>query len=118
MPLSMPRLLLCLLALLPAVTSGCLINSDGDRIIRRSEARREVAFESEEGLVRFQKAVRQRSGYNERYVGRSSFAIPFLISVDRKRILSENAWYNDQVTAADVDGDDQLSDAEVEAYTG
>lgn len=118
MPFPRKNVLLCLMFLIPPLAGGCLINADGDRIVRRSEARRDITFESEEGLVRFQKAVRQRSGYSERYVGRSSFAIPFLIAVDQKRVLSENAWYNDQVTAADVNGDGELSDAEVEAYTG
>jgi hypothetical protein len=118
MPCLRKTTLICLTCVVNPLSTGCLINSDGDRIVRRSEARRDISFETEEGLVRFQKAVRERSGYNERYLGRSSFAIPFLISADRKRILSENAWYNDQVTATDVNGDGELSDAEVEGYLG
>ena len=112
------RLLVSALSLLPLLGGGCLINAGGESVVRRSEQRRRVEFESEEGLIRFQQTVRQRGGRNERYMGRSEFAVPFLISVDKKRVLSENAHYNDEVAAADVNGDGELSDAEVRAYSG
>ena len=109
-----PTFALLALALLPL--AGCLINAGGDAIVRRSEKRVAVNFESEQGLIDFQQAVRRRGDANGRYLGDSKFAIPFLINVDQRRVLSENAFYNDQVRAADVDGNATLSDAEVRAY--
>ena len=107
-----------MLALLALPTAGCLINAGGDAIVRRSEHRQTVNFESERGLIDFQTAVRRRGDENGRYLGDSKFAIPFLIDVDQRRVLSENAFYNDQLKTADVNGDGTLSDAEVRAYAG
>ena len=109
---------LLLAAFVPALLplAGCLINAGGDAIVRRSEDRVAVNFESEPGLVGFQQAVRLRGDEDGRYLGKSQFAIPFLIDVDQRRVLSENAFYNDQVKAADVNADATLSDAEVRAY--
>ena len=106
----------CLAAALAVGSGGCLINAEGERIVRRSEDRKAVEFESERGLIDFQQTVRRRNTRLSRYEGEGSFAVPFIIAVDQTRILSENAFYNDQVRAADVNADGTLSDAEVRAY--
>ena len=107
--------LACILA---AGAGGCLINAEGERIVREKEPRRTIDFESETGLERFQQAVQQRGSWSSRYQGESSFGIPFIIGIEQRRVISENAFYNDQVTAADVNGDGTLSDAEVRGYAG
>lgn len=106
-----------LLATASLLLGGCLINAHGDRIIRRDDTRVDAFFESEEGLIDFQSTVRRRMTHGNRYLGRSEFFIPFIIEIDQDRILSRTAFYNDQVEFADLNGDGQLSDAEVTAYT-
>ena len=111
-------LTLALACPLAAVAGGCLINAEGERVVRNNEARRTVQFESDTGLEQFQQTVRMRGSWASRYQGESSFGIPFIIGVEQRRVISENAFYNDQVSAADVNGDGVLSDAEVRAYSG
>ncbi len=114
----MPRRLattLCLAAGCLA-TAGCLFNADGERIVRGNEERTSVAFESEQGLVDFQSTVRARNTYSARRQGENAVAIPFILSIDQTLVLSSDAFYNDEVCAADINGDGTLSDAEVRAY--
>ena len=111
------RLALCAAAsLLAATSAGCLFSSTGERIVRPDEGRRTVAFESEQAMIDFQSAARLRDTYGARRQGEHQVAIPFILLVDETRVLSESAFYNDQIAAADLDGDGTLTDAEVRAY--
>jgi len=97
---------------------GCLINSASEKVIEPDAPRTTVRFESEKGMAAFQKESekRYRAGGGER--GSGAFAIPFVIAVAEKRVLSENAFYNTQVLKADVNGDGTISDAEARVYAG
>ena len=113
------RLALCAAASLLAATSGgCLFNATGEKVVRGREERRKIDFESEQALVDFESTVRRRDTSMTRNQGQSQVMIPFILYVDQTRVLSSNAFYNDEVAAADVDGDGILSDAEVRAYCG
>lgn len=117
-PMQLRGLLFLAAGTLVATSAGCLIMADGERIVRDEEERLPVEFESEQGLIDFQTAVRRRGTPGARYEGEGSFMIPLIIAVDQTRILSQDAFYNDQVRAADVNRDGTLSDAEVTAYVG
>ncbi len=52
----------------------------------------------------------------ERSASSSGLSIPFLLGVNRERILSENAFYNDQIKMADADADGIISLDEALAY--
>ena len=110
------RLLLALLSCL--LLGGCLVTTSGTRVIRKDEQRQSVAFESDQGLLDFNTALRQRDSAGARHRGRSSFNIPFIISANSRHVLGRSAYFNDQVRIADVDADGVLSDAEVFAYVG
>jgi hypothetical protein len=111
-------LLVAPLAAFAVAGGGCLINSASEEVIEPDAPRTSVQFESEKGMGAFQKEAenRYRSGGGER--GSGAFAIPFVIAVSEKRVLSENAFYNTQVRKADVNGDGAISDAEARVYAG
>ena len=113
-----PGLLVVPLVGCAMAAGGCLINSASEKVIEPDAPRTTVNFESEKAMASFQKAVnnRYRSGGGER--GSGAFAIPFVIAVAEKRVLSENAFYNTQVRNADVNGDGTISDAEARVYAG
>jgi hypothetical protein len=106
------------LAICAVAAGGCLINSSSEKVLEPDAPRTTVQFESEKAMAAFQKEVqgRYRSGGGER--GSGAFAIPFVIAVAEKRVLSENAFYNTQVRNADVNGDGTISDAEARVYAG
>jgi hypothetical protein len=95
---------------------GCLINSGSEKVVESDAKRLKVDFETEDGLSTFQRTVRQRYEAGGGVVGTSGFAIPFVVAVGEKRVLSENAYYNGEVAKADANGDGKISDAEARAY--
>ena len=100
-----------------AASSGCLITQSTKRVIREDESRHQVQFESPEGAAAFtaqasNNASREASGTS------ASFGIPFLIGIFYSAAPSQNAYYNDQVSLCDANGDCFLTDAEVSAFTG
>jgi hypothetical protein len=100
------------------ILPGCLFTSHSDRVIEPGAARQTVKFESGTGLAQFQAAVEKRFKAGEAVHSESDFAIPFVIHAETRETLSENAFYNDQITKADVDGDGLISDDESRAYAG
>ena len=111
---------LAMLALAAAALplSGCLIMSDNERVVGANDTRQTVEFASEEGFVTFYNAVRRNNTRGNRDLGESSLAIPFLLASNTERRLSYNAYHNNQIQIADVNGDGLLSDLEVRAYAG
>lgn len=97
---------------------GCLITTHRDHVVRKDEPRRQVNFESDQGLVDFHNAVHRRGVGGARERGSSSFNLPFIISANERNVLSWPAFFNDQIRLADFDGDGVISDAEVAAYAG
>ena len=115
----MHRLLFaCLLPLAATCAGGCLFVATGDKTIRASEPRTNIAFASDDGLLQFQGYVNRHNDRDARDAGESEVVIPFITYVQQQRIISKAAFFNDQVRAADVNGDGTLSDAEVKAFVG
>jgi hypothetical protein len=115
----MPRpsaLLLPLLSL--TALSGCLINHESEVVIDREAPRAAVNFENDEAMTLFQEEIARRKRRGDASLGKSGFAIPFIIATSEKRVLSENAFYNQQVEIADVNRDGWISLAEAKAYGG
>ncbi len=115
----MPRLLVgTALATALAALSGCLINSESEVVVDRDAPRVAVSFENDEAMTLFQQEVERRRRRGDASQGKSGFAIPFLIATSEKRVLSDNAFYNQQVEKADVNRDGWINLAEAKAYSG
>ena len=99
---------------LPLVAAGGCIVSARETEVRADEPRLIARFESDDGLARFQRVVRERAEW-DREVGGSAVVLPFVV-LARGETLSRNAFYNDQLAAADVDADGLIRDAEVDGY--
>ena len=106
------------LAICALAGGGCLINSSTEKVLEPDAPRTAIQFESEKAMAAFQKEAqhRYRSGGGDR--GSGAIAIPFVMAVSERRVLSENAFYNTQVKKADVNGDGTISDAEARVYAG
>ncbi len=84
--------------------------------IRAEEPRQAVHFESTAVAEDFEKAVQDRWKSTEGKVGGRGFSVLFLTCYEQVTRLSENAFYNDQVTACDLDRDGIITHKEVEFY--
>ena len=113
-----PLLLPVLVLAAAPLSAGCLCIAEKERVVRANEPRVIVDFESEEGLIAFQSSVISRDTLRSRRQGSSDVLIPFLLNVETSSVLSDTAYYNDQVAMADVNRDGVLSDAEVSGFTG
>ena len=113
-----PRTAILLLPVAAVLSSGCLVTTHEDKVIREDEPRQAVQFETDEGMMQFHSAVNRRSDSGARERGRSSFNIPFIVSANTRKVLARSAFFNDQVRIADINGDGKLTDAEVWAYDG
>ena len=107
-------------ALIVAITSvmvpSCLFSSTSDTIVHPDAERRTTRFENDEALIAFQATVHRRYERGKGVKSSSSFAIPFVVHSESRQVLSENAFYNEQVTKADVDGDGAITLIEARAY--
>lgn len=104
-------LLLCLCWL----CSGCLVSHSRKKIVREDEIRRDVVFQSPESAEKFNALASDDSMRNAEGSS-SNFGIPFLVGFSHASVPSQNAYYNDQISKCDTDGDGFLSDAEVQAF--
>lgn len=100
-----------------ATSSGCLVMHERKRVIREDESRNSVQFESADAAAKFhQVASNDRS---RKHDGSSaSLAIPFLVGISSSTVLSQNAFFNDQVVACDTDNNGLITEAEVAHLVG
>lgn len=110
------RVLGCLAASLPLLaSSGCLVMHASEKVVRQDERRERVDFESDFARRSFQ--GRALSGEARREAGgKFAFGIPFIAGFARSTVVSQNAWYNDQIAVCDADGDRLITDDEVLAF--
>ena len=99
-------------ALLVLVTqNGCLLNHSQHTILRHDEPLRPVTFESESARSTFEKCVSSECKDDCRKAS-ASFAIPFLVGLERSQTISETAIRNDVGAKFDINGDGHISDYE------
>ncbi|MBB6429704.1 hypothetical protein [Algisphaera agarilytica] len=107
-------ILLSLTVCLALVQMGCLINVGGTKVVKASESRKAVSFESDAGMSAFASHV--KSSYPaEKNLGSGYFGIPFIISVHEQRVLSENAHFNAAIDKVDLDQNQVITDGELNA---
>lgn len=87
-----------------AATSGCLFVRHNTQIVREKEQRQPVRFESERAQQHFLGGVHELHGHQQA-VDVELTAVPFLCWSSHTSTLSENAIYNDQISACDSNGD-------------
>lgn len=95
--------------------TGCLVTHVNRTVIRENEPRKEPQFESPFA----QRTFNQLALNEKRRIAATStrmVAIPFLTMHVRSATLSENAFYNDQIAVADIDGDGVITDSEAISY--
>lgn len=113
-----PRRWIAALACLQAAAcSGCLLVQNREEILRKSEERRPVRFQSGFAQRTFQqKAVSKetRDGATETH----AVSVPLLFLYRKKTAPSDAALFNDQLAACDLDADGFVSDDEAMAYAG
>lgn len=109
------KLLMLMLAVAVSGTGGCLVNSHGEKVVGEAEQRKAVDFENDTAVRIFTETVKDRYP-DSKDLGKSRFAIPFLIAASEKRVLSENAFFNREVQRADLDADGEISEAEARAH--
>ena len=99
-----------------ACSSGCLMMRMRERVAREGEQRFPVRFQSAYAKRQFQqyalddKARRKTSSSTD-------LIIPFVIWDSDSSVLSQNAYYNDQIVSCDANSDGLLTDAEIAEYS-
>jgi hypothetical protein len=84
-------------------------------VMRENEQRRPIRFDSEEAEAAFNARATDKTARDEaRRTG--FFAVPFLLLYSREHVLSDAAWYNDQITACDANSDGLITFQEALAY--
>jgi hypothetical protein len=98
---------------------GCMSLTHYERteILRGAEPRQTVAFESPQTAERFARAVHRRWREAEASpLKTESAGVLFLCCYSKTTSLGENAFYNDQVRACDLNGDGLITEGEVSFY--
>jgi len=99
-----------------ASSGGCLMMRMRERVVREGEQRFPVRFQSAYAKRQFQqyalddKARRKTSSS-------ADLIIPFVIWDSDSSVLSQNAYYNNQIVSCDANSDGMLTDAEVAEYS-
>lgn len=92
--------------------SGCLLTHSNHTVIRQGEPLQPVAFETDKARHDFElhveREIRESSGG-----AHSSFAIPFIVGLEKSTKKSENAIRNDTRVRYDTNGDGFISEFEV-----
>ncbi len=109
------RLSLLLCAVLSCSLSGCLFVRHSTRIVREKEAIHPIRFESEQAQRVFEAGVHELQARKETSGGEVT-AVPFLCWYSYMNQLSDNAIYNDQESACDLNGDGFITLEEALAY--
>lgn len=114
----MPRVGLigsALSAALVCVLSGCLITHHSTKVVREDEPRQPVQFEDSVAQQAF--CARAFDAEAREKASKTNFvAVPFLLWWSKTNVLSEAAYYNDQVAACDANRDGVISVQEALAY--
>jgi hypothetical protein len=111
----MPRsrvLTAALAAALLVCGPGCITLFSKTEVVRESEARRAVAFESQEAAEVFHRAVKKRS----KEIGGAYVGVPFVTLYNRDRVLSDAAHFNDAVARCDTNQDGLITLAEAQVF--
>jgi hypothetical protein len=96
-------------------SSGCLFVHHSTRIVRDKEATRPVQFQSQQARQSFLAGVHELQAHKQSS-GPNVTAVPFLWWYSSATELSDNAIYNDQISACDTNADGIISTEEALAY--
>jgi hypothetical protein len=107
---------LCLFAAVLCASSGCLFARHSTNVVREKETPRAVRFESDQARGLFEAQVAELKSHKEATNGKVFF-VPFIVWYSRMDVLSDNAIYNDQALACDLNGDGLISVQEAFAYS-
>lgn len=113
-PRSVLRLVLCMAGLV--LLQGCLVNSAKVEVVDPDAKRMAMEFESPEAMDTFFDQVRRSRNAGKATVASEGFGIPFVIGAKTTRVLSDNAFDNQQFETADLNGDGTLSDVEASRF--
>jgi hypothetical protein len=106
-------------ALVPELSDGHLLSTSRVAVLEPDARRVQVRFESPRAEAEFGRAMAERLARGDAVKRRSaSSTIPLLWGSEDRAVLSENAFYNEQIALADLDRDGMVSDAEADAYAG
>ena len=95
--------------------SGCLFVRQTTSVVREKENLRPVQFESEQARQYFEGGVHELQSHKQNFDQQVS-AVPFLWLYSSNKELSDNAIYNDQISACDTNGDGVISMQEALEY--
>src|SRR4051812_48197938 len=85
-------------AALLAAAPGCITLFSKTEVVRESEARRAVAFESQDAAETFHRTMKKRS----KEIGGAYVGVPFVTLYNRDRVLSDAARFNDAIARCDT----------------
>ena len=103
----------CGLALLPLLSTGCVVVGGAKRTEFEEAQRLPVKFSSATAAQDFHEGLRLSD--REPYTDASGFVAPFLFARG-SATYHETAHYNAEVRLADVDRDNEITEAEARAY--
>jgi hypothetical protein len=92
--------------------SGCLTVFSKTEVIRSEEQRPAVQFESSKAASVFYEELDRRS----HTVGGSYFGIPFITLYAKETVVSDNAFFADQVRECDTNHDGLITELEARIY--
>ena len=92
--------------------SGCITLFSKTEVVRQSETKQPVTFDSPEAQGVFESALKERQGVvNATYMGG-----PFVTVYSRAKVLSEAAKFNDCVRACDSNRDGVITEFEARTF--
>jgi hypothetical protein len=106
------RAWLVVAACLSLCAGGCLTIYSKTEVIRGDEARRPIRFESALAAHHFNTHMEDQSAQ----LAHSHLSLPFVTFYSRQQVLSDNAFFNDQVGKCDTDQDGVISLEEAKVY--
>jgi hypothetical protein len=93
---------------------GCITLYSKTETVRAEEQRVAVQFESAQAAKLFNEELERR----ENCVGKEYLGVPFVTLYRRERVLSKNAFFNDQVRICDCNQDHLVTENEALVYVG
>lgn len=113
----MDRLVICLslCATMLSFNTGCLFVRHSTKVVREKEKIQPARFESQQAEQYFLAGVHDLQTHKPNFDVQVS-AVPLLWWYSRTSVLSDNAVYNDQLTACDLNADGVISASEAVAF--